>query len=214
MHHAEMNWITPDAQAKIVHDARVSSDPEIANGPDKKLLNYLIRHNHWSPFEMANMNLTIYTTRDIGRQILRHRSFHFQEFSQRYADVSILGNMVTREARMKHPTNRQMSLECSDKKLSQEWMFSQEGVAMRAMEHYEKALKAGIAKEVARAILPEGMTPSKMHMNGTIRDWMFFIRVRTDPTAQKEVRMVADSAKKIFDREMPVISAAFFGSDK
>lgn len=211
MHHAELNWITPDAEGVIVHDARVSSDPDVASGPDEKLLSYLVRHNHWSPFEMANMCLTIHTTRDIGRQILRHRSFHFQEFSQRYADVSILGDAVMREARMQHPTNRQMSLECEDEHTKSWWRDWQIIAHEQCMDLYKDALADGIAKEVARAILPEGLTPSKMHMNGTIRDWMFFIRVRTDETAQKEVRLVAQSAKEIFDREMPVISRAFFG---
>lgn len=205
MHSATLNWITPDAQGVIVNNARVSSDPEVASGPDERLLRYLVKHRHWSPFEMANMSVAISTTRDIGRQILRHRSFHFQEFSQRYQDVSILGDMVLREARMQHPTNRQMSLECEDDGLAGWWSAMQYEILSQVKEVYNDALGYGIAKEVARAILPEGLTPSKMHMNGTIRDWVHFIKVRSDPTAQKEVRMVAHSIDEIFRREMPVI---------
>lgn len=210
MHKATMKWITPNAQAEIVDEARVSSDPDVASGPDERLLRYLIKHKHWSPFEMANMCLTIHTTRDIGRQILRHRSFHFQEFSQRYADVSILGDSVLREARMQHPTNRQMSLPCDNEPLDWTWTDLQARTFNQAKSVYEWALSEGIAKEVARAILPEGLTPSKMHMNGTIRDWIHFIAVRSDPTAQKEVRMVAESAREIFAAEMPVIAEAVF----
>lgn len=205
MHSATLNWITPDAQGVIVNNARVSSDPEVASGPDDRLLRYLVKHRHWSPLEMANMCVSIDTTRDIGRQILRHRSFHFQEFSQRYADVSILGEAVLREARMQHPTNRQMSLECGNPTLQMKWGQLQEAISFAAKESYKTAIDAGIAKEVARAILPEGLTPSKMHMNGTVRDWIHFIAVRTDETAQKEVRMVAHSIDEIFRREMPVI---------
>lgn len=205
MHSATINWITPDAQGVIVNNARVSSDPEVASGPDDRLLRYLVKHRHWSPFEMANMSVEISTTRDIGRQILRHRSFHFQEFSQRYADVSILGDAVFREARMQHPTNRQMSLPCEDAMLQRTWISEQSVYHSEAIELYQWALSEGIAKEVARAILPEGLTPSKMHMNGTVRDWIHFIKVRTDETAQKEVRLVAHSIDEIFRRELPVI---------
>lgn len=211
MHSATLKWITPNAEAEIVDEARVSSDPDIASGPDDRLLRYLIKRKHWSPFEMANMCVTISTTRDIGRQILRHRSFHFQEFSQRYANVSILGSAELREARMQHPTNRQMSLECEDKEFSDAWMLEQALLFDYAMTMYKAALETGIAKEVARAILPEGLTPSKMHMNGTIRDWIHFIHVRADETAQKEVRMVAESVREIFAKEMPTIYQSAFG---
>lgn len=211
MHSATLKWITPNAEAEIVDEARVSSDPDIANGPDDRLLRYLIKHKHWSPFEMANMCVTISTTRDIGRQILRHRSFHFQEFSQRYADVSILGEAVMREARMKHPTNRQMSLECDDPITKMVWSGQEKAVWDAAIGNYKAALEAGIAKEVARAILPEGLTPSKMHMNGTIRDWIHFIHVRADEAAQKEVRMVAESVRSTFEKEMPTIYQSAFG---
>lgn len=210
MHSATLNWITPDAQGVIVNNARVSSDPEVASGPDERLLRYCVKHKHWSIFEQANMCVTISTTRDIGRQILRHRSFHFQEFSQRYADVSILGDAVFREARMQHPTNRQMSLPCDDPVIDTVWEMIQRVTIEEAMDRYDEALSLGIAKEVARAILPEGLTPSKMHMNGTIRDWIHFIKVRTDETAQKEVRMVASSVQALFEEQMPVIAEAVF----
>jgi thymidylate synthase (FAD) len=205
MHSATLDWITPDAEKIIVENARVSSDPDVASGPDEKLLRYCVKHKHWSIFEQANMCVTIETTRDIGRQILRHRSFHFQEFSQRYADVSILGDAVLREARMRHPTNRQMSLECEDEVSAAAWELAQVSVNKICKKNYDLALSLGIAKEVARAILPEGLTPSKMHMNGTVRDWIHFVAVRTDETAQKEVRLVAQSIDNIFRREMPVI---------
>lgn len=211
MHSATLKWITPNAEKEIVECARVSSDPDVASKPDESLIRYCIRNRHWSVFEQGNMCLTIDTTRDIGRQILRHRSFHFQEFSQRYADVSILGDAVLREARMKHPTNRQMSLPCEDDGISDEWNEAQGNIIERAMYHYDMALRVGIAKEVARAILPEGLTPSKMHMNGTIRDWIHFIHVRADETAQKEVRMVAESVREIFAKEMPTIYQSAFG---
>lgn len=210
-HTAELNWITPNAQERIVYNARVSSDPDVASRPDEDLIAYTVRNKHWSCFEQANMCLTIDTTRDIGRQILRHRSFHFQEFSQRYQDVSILGDAVLREARMQHPKNRQMSLECEDAIIGQWWTFNSAISNDVAIGIYHDALSRGIAKEVARAILPEGMTRSKMHMNGTVRDWVHFIDVRSDVTAQKEVRLVAESARAIFAENMPTIADAVWG---
>lgn len=200
-----LKWITPDAQTMIVDCARVSSDPEAAKQPDKRLMGYLVRHKHWSPLEMASACMEIDTTRDIARQILRHRSFSFQEFSQRYQDVSVLGDPVLRECRMQHPTNRQASLPCEDDELSAEWGFVQRDIWNEAMQTYEDALRAGIAKEVARAILPEGLTPSRMFMSGTIRSWVHFIAVRTDPTAQAEVRQIAHAARAILSQQMPVI---------
>jgi thymidylate synthase (FAD) len=202
---ASLQWITPDAQAMIVHCARVSSDPEVASQPDEKLLRYLIRHKHFSPFEMSSACLEIRNTRDIARQILRHRSFSFQEFSQRYQDVSVLGDPILRECRMQHPTNRQMSLPCEDAELAASWQNAQATIYDQAMAVYADALAKGIAKEVARAILPEGLTPSRMFMSGTIRSWVHFIAVRTDETAQAEVRQIAAQCRDILRAEMPVI---------
>lgn len=212
-HTAELKWITPDAEREIVECARVSSDPDVASKPDEALIRYCVKHKHWSIFETANMCLTIDTTRDIGRQILRHRSFHFQEFSQRYQDVSILGDAVFREARMQHPKNRQMSLPCENEDIARAWLEEQEDIIERVMQVYDITLSFGIAKEVARAILPEGMTRSKMHMNGTVRDWVHFIDVRSDITAQKEVRLVAESARTIFTEHMPTIASAVWGQE-
>lgn len=209
-HTARMKWATPGIQGEIIDCARVSSDPEAQKMPDERLLRYLIRNEHWSPFEMGNICIEIFTTRDIARQILRHRSFSFQEFSQRYADVEILGESIIREARMKHPTNRQMSIDCEDDPLSSEWEYMQEIMARNALDNYKWAIDAKIAKEVARAILPEGLTPSRMFMNGTMRSWLHFVKVRTHETAQKEVRLVAQSVKDILLAEAPIISRAAF----
>lgn len=208
MMQVKLKWITPDAQDMIVDCARVSSNPDAAKRPDADLIAYLVRNKHWSPFEMASACLEISTTRDIARQILRHRSFSFQEFSQRYQDVGILGDPVIRECRMQHPTNRQASLETDDQALSAEWEEAQSRLYATAITAYREALKAGIAKEVARALLPEGLTPSRMFMSGTIRSWAHFIDVRTDMAAQKEVRDIAHQAKWLLARHLPIVFAA------
>lgn len=207
-HTARLKWITPDAEKMVIDCARVSSDPDAKKMPDERLLAYLIRNDHWSPLEMGNMCLEIFTTRDIARQILRHRSFSFQEFSQRYADVDILGEVILREARMQHPTNRQMSLECEDSVSKMVWDWQVKEVLDAAYGNYKAALNAGIAKEVARAILPEGLTPSRMFMNGTLRSWIHFIKVRSHETAQKEVRLVAQSVSDVLREHCPVIFEA------
>lgn len=207
-HTARLKWITPDAEKMVIDCARVSSDPDAKKMPDERLLAYLIRNDHFSPFEMGNMCLEIFTTRDIARQILRHRSFSFQEFSQRYADVEILGNEVIREARMQHPTNRQMSLPCEYDLLAKWWEEKQKILFDMSIEAYDEALGEGIAKEVARAILPEGLTPSRMFMNGTLRSWIHFIKVRSHETAQKEVRLVAQSVSDVLREHCPVIFEA------
>lgn len=204
-----IHWITPDAQAVIVEAARVSSDPNASKRPDADLLRYLIRNKHFSPFEMSNMSLRIETTRDIGRQLLRHRSFHFQEFSQRYSDVSMLGDPVFREARMQHPTNRQASVECKDDRLPKAWQNAQERVWRLAKDAYEWALSEGIAKEVARAALPEGLTPSALYMNGTIRSWIHFCDVRSiEAGAQKEIAEIADGVKELLREHLPDVMEA------
>lgn len=212
-HTAELNWITPNAEAVIVHDARVSSDPDIASGPDDKLLRYLIKHKHWSPFGMANMSLSVNTTRDISRQFLRHWSLKPQEFSQRYADVSLLGQFVFRECRMQHPTNRQASLPCDDPETEKWWLDVQHEVAEIVGMRYRQALERRIAKEVARAILPEGMTPSLLHLNGGVRDWIHVIESRTDEATQKEARIVAQGMKRHFTEHMPTIASAVWGQE-
>lgn len=155
-----------------------------------KLLAYLAKHQHWSPFEMVNVVFEIETTRDIARQILRHRSFSFQEFSQRYAEVA--GDPECREARLQDTKNRQNSIDVSDENLQEEWYHVQEFLYKEAQEAYKWALDRGIAKEVARAVLPEGMTMSRLYMNGTLRSWIHYCQLRMGNGTQKEHREIAN----------------------
>lgn len=203
-----LKWITPDAERMIVDCARVSSDPAKASRPDADLLRYLLRHKHFSPFEMSSACIEIVTTRDIARQILRHRSFSFQEFSQRYQSIDVLTAVAPREARMNHPTNRQASTDCDDDALRGWWLEQQAEVQGTAMVAYREALKRGIAKEVARAVLPEGLTVSRMFMSGTIRSWLHFIEVRTDAGAQSEVQAIARAVSAILTDHIPAIMEA------
>lgn len=192
----------------IAYCARVSNPQNQNNkATAPKLLKYLVTHGHWSPFEMVSMCLEITTTRDIARQILRHRSFSFQEFSQRYAAAG--EGPVFREARLQDEKNRQNSIEISDDRLQTVWQKLQEDVAAMSYTAYESALNAGIAKEVARAVLPEGMTQSKLYMNGTIRSWIHYIQSRTDPSTQKEHREVAEACKVILLEEIPELIEVF-----
>jgi thymidylate synthase (FAD) len=159
-----------------------------------KLLRYLAKHKHWSPFEMVSICMEIETTRDIARQILRHRSFSFQEFSQRYADPTKDLGFSTREARLQDLKNRQNSIEVEDKNLQQKWDLMQIDLRAKVEDTYNWAIKAGIAKEQARAILPEGMTVSRMYMNGTLRSWVHYCQLRMGIETQKEHREVATDA--------------------
>lgn len=188
----KLQWITPDAERLIVEMARVSN-PEGAKRGDnpEKLIGYLIRNQHWSPFEMASACFEITTTRDIARQMLRHRSFSFQEFSQRYAEVGSLPPAPLRPARMQDTKNRQSSLPCADPALKLWWLEEQEKVLKRARKAYKAALDKGIAKEVARAVLPEGLTTSRMFVTGTIRSWMHYAALRMEAGTQREHRDVA-----------------------
>jgi thymidylate synthase (FAD) len=205
-------WITPNADNLISKMARVSNPAkEIEYETAPRLINYLIRHKHWSPFEMADMCVDITTTRDIGRQILRHRSFNFQEYSLRYASADILADASLREARMQHPTNRQASVECDNASIIEWWDSAQAEVLEQSRLAYEKALRAGIAKEVARAILPEGLTTTRMYMKGSIRSWIHFCQVRMGPETQKETRDIADECWEILKKECPnIINAVEF----
>jgi thymidylate synthase (FAD) len=198
-------WITPDAENLVVHMARVSNpDRQASAEAPERLIAFLIRHKHWSPFEMAHACVEIETTRDIGRQILRHRSFSFQEFSQRYASTTVLERPAVREGRMQHPKNRQSSLATDDVALKRWWEESQQTVLTAARVTYESALARGIAKEVARAILPEGLTPSRMYMVGSMRSWLHYFAVRTDEATQREHRDIALAIQDILRNEMPV----------
>jgi thymidylate synthase (FAD) len=185
-------------QDLIAYAARVSNPTNQANTKTtSKLLDYLIKHKHWSPFEMASACIEITTTRDIARQLLRHRSFSFQEFSQRYADIRDLDdNFVIRDARLQDPKNRQNSVEADDPALSGEWNMRQQDVIDTAKKHYSWAIENGIAKEQARAVLPEGNTVSKLYVNGTIRSWIHYIDLRSANGTQLEHMELARAVGK------------------
>ena len=179
----------------IAYAARVSNPSNQMNtATSEKLLKYCARHAHWSVFEMSNVVMEIETTRDIARQILRHRSFSFQEFSQRYADPTKDLGFVTREARLQDNKNRQNSIEVDDNLLQNEWYRSQQRVLFAVEREYKWAIDNGIAKEQARAVLPEALTISRMYMNGNIRSWIHYCQLRMTEGTQKEHREVAKSA--------------------
>jgi thymidylate synthase (FAD) len=203
-------WVTPNADQLVAHMARVSAPQNQDNAATApKLINYLIKHQHWSPFEMANMCLEINTTRDIARQLLRHRTFTFQEFSQRYADVNELPEAPLREARLQDHKNRQSSIPTTDEVLSVWWKTAQDNIRASAETAYQIALEYGIAKEVARAVLPEGLTASRLYMNGTLRSWLHFCALRRGNGTQKETRELADEAWGILREACPSICAAW-----
>lgn len=190
----------------VAYCARVSN-PSNQNNTETsgKLLKYLVRNKHWSPFEMVTLVMEIETTRDIARQILRHRSFSFQEFSQRYARADDLGFTV-REARLQDPKNRQASNPTSDQSLMDLWLAHQETAIKNAEAVYNWALDQGIAKEQARAVLPEGLTMSRMYMSGSLRSWIHYYQIRSDLSTQKEHREVAIQVGKILQEQFPSIS--------
>lgn len=191
----------------IAYAARVSNPSNQANSATAdKLIRYLIKHKHWSPLEMASACLEIETTRDIARQILRHRSFSFQEFSQRYADPVKDLEFVTREARLQDTKNRQNSIEVDDEKLQEDWRNLQEMILEDVQDAYKWAIAKGIAKEQARAILPEGLIMSRMYMNGTLRSWVHYIELRTDPSTQKEHREVAQACAVEIAKIFPMLT--------
>ena len=195
-----------DAQDIIAYCARVSNPTNQNNKEtNERLLRYLIKHKHWSPFEMVSACLEIETTRDIARQILRHRSFSFQEFSQRYANPVEELEFVTREARLQDDKNRQSSIEVDDKALQVHWEREQKRVIWMCEKVYKAAIKKGIAKEVARSVLPEGMTVSRLYMNGTIRSWIHFIELRSANGTQKECSEVAIACAKAISQIFPPI---------
>lgn len=191
-------------QDLIAYCARVSNPSNQANTKTTpKLLGYLIKHKHWSPFEMASACIEVTTTRDIARQLLRHRSFSFQEFSQRYADINDLSDdFVIREARLQDEKNRQNSIETDDAALKAWWYAQQNFVIDHVKRIYNEAIEKGIAKEQARAILPEGNTVSRLYVNGTIRSWIHFIELRSGNGTQKEhmelARAIAEAISKIY----------------
>lgn len=206
----QLMWATPEADKQIAFMARVSNPDNQDNTEFKRLLNYLMNHNHVSPFEMASMCVQIDTTRDISRQILRHRSFSFQEFSGRYEDMTKLGDMVERECRLQDVKNRQSSLECDEYSLKTDWLHEQQNVYQEAINAYQWALYNGIAKEQARALLPEGLTPTRLYMQGTLRSWIHYIQVRQNEDTQKEHRVIALQIKEVLKSAAPMTHDAFF----
>jgi len=207
---ATIEWATPDIDNKIAYIARVSNPSNQDNPNITRLLQYMIKHGHVSPFEMANVCMEIITTRDIGRQILRHRSFSFQEFSQRYAEIDSLGDFSLKEARLQDAKNRQNSIVTNNLALQAWWETRQKRVIDECKAAYDWALANGIAKEQARAVLPEGLTPSKMYMNGSIRSWIFYLKQRLDPSTQKEHRELAEKVLEQLIIVAPVTFKAFF----
>ena len=193
-------------QDLVAYAARVSNPSNQSNRETAdKLLKYLIKHKHWAPFEMASACLEIETTRDIARQILRHRSFSFQEFSQRYADPTKDLEFVKREARLQDEKNRQNSVEIDDPKLQDEWDTLQDMLIEDVRQAYQWAIAKGIAKEQARAVLPEGLTMSRMYMNGTIRSWIHYIELRSANGTQKEHMEVAKACAIEIAKVLPML---------
>lgn len=192
-------------QDLVSYCARVSNPNNQLNlGSGGGLLRYCIKHKHFSVFETVNLVMSLETTRDIGRQILRHRSFSFQEFSQRYSEVD--PEIVYRETRLQDTTNKQSSLFCEDTNLSEEFIAEQEYIFNNAIASYNNALLSGIAKEQARALLPEGLVKTHMYMNGTLRSWLHFCMVRCGVETQKECRLIAKECTKILIKEYPVLT--------
>jgi thymidylate synthase (FAD) len=194
-----------NVQELIAYCARVSNPSNQLNtDTSEKLIKYLIKHQHWSPLEMVSACLEIETTRDIARQILRHRSFSFQEFSQRYADPTKDLDFVIREARLQDTKNRQNSVETDDVELTAWWDAKQKFIIETVKQTYAEAIERGIAKEQARAILPEGNTVSRLYMNGTLRSWIHFIELRSANGTQKEHQEVAVACAKVIAEIFPM----------
>jgi thymidylate synthase (FAD) len=194
-----------DAQELVAYCARVSNPANQFNTEtSEKLIRYLVRHQHWSPLEMVSACCEITTTRDIARQILRHRSFSFQEFSQRYADPTQELDFVLREARLQDPANRQNSVDTQDHLLQIEWERAQKRVLFAVKDAYAWAIKNGIAKEQARAVLPEGLTESRLYMNGTLRSWIHFIELRSANGTQREHQEVARACAQVIAEIFPM----------
>jgi thymidylate synthase (FAD) len=198
-----------DMKDLVAYCARVSN-PSNQNNTEtsEKLIQYLIKHKHWSPLEMVNvcLEIEIETTRDIARQILRHRSFSFQEFSQRYADPTKDLEFVTREARLQDEKNRQNSIEIDDEDLELRWKHVQEDLIEQAMRAYRWAIDKGIAKEQARSVLPEGLTMSRMYMNGTLRSWVHYIELRSENGTQREHMDIAKQCAVEIAKVFPLIN--------
>ncbi len=202
------------AEELVAYCARVSNPTNQANKESSgKLVKYLINNQHWSPLEMVHITIEIETTRDIARQILRHRSFSFQEFSQRYAEVDDTW-FTTREARLQDQKNRQNSIETQDDHLQEMWDFVQKDLREKAVLSYKWALNKGIAKEQARVVLPEGMTKSRMYMAGSLRSWVHYCQLRMGNGTQKEHRLIAEEIWELLCEEFPAISSLLVDSSE
>jgi thymidylate synthase (FAD) len=196
-----------NAQELVAFCARVSNPSNQTNtDTSEKLIRYLIKHRHWSPLEMVSACLEIETTRDIARQILRHRSFSFQEFSQRYADPTKDLDFTVRDARLQDTKNRQNSIESNDEDLEAWWSARQMAVVNLVKETYGAAIARGIAKEQARSVLPEGNTVSRLYMQGTLRSWLHYIELRSGPETQKEHREVAQACAGALESIFPMVT--------
>tara|TARA_R100000149_G_C5834989_1_gene109128 strand:+ start:143 stop:802 length:660 start_codon:yes stop_codon:yes gene_type:complete len=194
-------------QELVAYCARVSNpDNQLNNETSEKLITYLIENEHWSPLEMVNVCLEIKTTRDIARQILRHRSFSFQEFSQRYANPTKELNFVNREARLQDKSNRQNSIKNDDLVLSMKFQTKQSELIDAAIKNYKEAIEDGIAKEQARCFLPEGLMLSKLYMNGNLRSWIHYIQLRSGNGTQKEHMEIARECACVIYKVFPLIS--------
>ncbi len=203
-------WATPHGDDLLAQIARVSNpDNQNNTATAPRLIAYMIRKKHWSPFEMVNLCVEITTTRDIGRQLLRHSTLRPQEFSQRYQEVGVLEAPPLREARMQHPTNRQMSVDCADEELIDWWYGVQAEMLGRSSAIYTEALDRGIAKEQARAVLPEGLTATRMYFNGPARSWLHMCELRRQHDTQKEARRIAEECWTVFHAAYPDTAAAW-----
>ena len=210
MSEVKLVWATPDLDKHLAYIARVSN-PNNQDNPNKEgLFKYMMREGHVSPFEMCNMCVEITTTRDIARQVLRHRSFSFQEFSQRYADTILLPQAESRECRMQDTKNRQNSIVSTDAEVNAKWASLQQDVIELSLQNYLTALSIGVAKEQARALLPEGLTTSRMYMNGNLRSWIHYLNSRLHKSTQKEHRVVAQQVLDVMRVAAPVTTAVFF----
>jgi thymidylate synthase (FAD) len=203
-------WATPEADKMIAEIARVSNPDNQKNPNIEGLLKYMMREGHVSPFEMANACIEVNTTRDIGRQILRHRSFQFQEFSQRYATVDALPDASLRECRLQDAKNRQNSIACTDADINRWWQNAQMMQITESQNLYEQALKYSIAKEQARALLPEGLTTSRMYINGNLRSWIHYLQSRLHESTQKEHRELANEILIVLRDVAPITIETFF----
>ncbi len=206
MTNVSLVWSTPDIDKSLAYMARVSNPNASPDDPGEKLITYLLKHKHFSPFEMANVCVSIETTRDIARQILRHRSFHFQEFSQRYSEAP--EEPIYAVPRLQDHKNRQNSIASDDPDLHEKWDNLQRASWECDYQRYREALGMGIAKEVARKLLPEGLTQTKMYMNGTLRDWIHYLGVRTSVETQLEHRQVANEILAVLEGTCPVVLQA------